>query len=115
MPTVTKGGATSGNSSVWSLPNEMSPKTTSASIDTTVTIGRLIAKSEMNMTSSLQMVGTLSIPSEARNDGQLFAGGESDGVLTRTGVPGEMPRAAPTNNVSPFDTPLLISTRSDSS
>src|SRR4051812_36719288 len=52
MPTVTIGGATSGNSSVWSLPNAISPKTTSASIDTTVTMGRLIAKSDMNISCS---------------------------------------------------------------
>src|SRR5438067_10726957 len=52
MPTVTTGGAMSGNSSVCSLSSAKIPNTTSASIDTTVMIGRLMAKSEMTMTDS---------------------------------------------------------------
>ena len=46
---------------------------------------------------------------------QLFAAGVSDGVLTRTGVPGEMPRAAPSEQRVTLCQPALISTRSDSS
>ena len=49
MPTVSHGGATSGNSSVFSLSSANMPKTTSATIATTVIERRLIAKSEMNM------------------------------------------------------------------
>src|SRR2546423_832400 len=49
MPTETKGGATSGNSSVLSFSSAKMPKTASANIDTTVISGRLMAKSEMNM------------------------------------------------------------------
>ena len=40
---------TSGNSSVFRATSAMSPKTTSASITVTVTIGFLMAKSEMNI------------------------------------------------------------------
>ena len=46
--TLTIGCTTSGNSSVWSFVSENVPNTTSATIDTTVTMGRLMAKSEMN-------------------------------------------------------------------
>ena len=49
MATVTNGGAMSGNSSVCSFASAIRPKTTSDSIDTTVTMGRLMAKSEMNI------------------------------------------------------------------
>src|SRR3954447_1607267 len=49
MPTVTTGGATSGNSSVLSFSSANSPNTTSVIMDTTVISGFLIAKSEMNM------------------------------------------------------------------
>ena len=49
MPTVSHGGATSGNSSVFSLSSANRPKTTSATIATTVIERRLIAKSEMIM------------------------------------------------------------------
>ena len=38
----------SGNSSVWRLISAAMPNATSASIAVTVTIGRLMAKSEMN-------------------------------------------------------------------
>ena len=48
IPTDTKGGATSGNSSVLSFSSAKMPKTASANIDTTVISGRLMAKSEMN-------------------------------------------------------------------
>ena len=54
MPTVTNGGATSGNSSVLSLSSAKRPNTTSVSIATMVTSGFLIAKSEMNMWTSPQ-------------------------------------------------------------
>jgi hypothetical protein len=39
----------SGNSSVWRRQSANSPNTTSATIVTTVIIGRLIAKSDMNI------------------------------------------------------------------
>src|SRR3712207_4564715 len=45
----TTGSATSGNSSVCKRIRAMSPKTASATIETMVIRGRLIAKSEMNM------------------------------------------------------------------
>src|SRR3954451_16732195 len=48
-PTNTIGCSKSGNSSVSSWSSETRPNTTSASIVTMVMIGRLIAKSEMNM------------------------------------------------------------------
>src|SRR4051812_25684195 len=46
-PTVRNGGATSGNSSVFSLSSANNPKITIATIATTVIKGRLIAKSEI--------------------------------------------------------------------
>src|SRR5512140_2694554 len=48
MATLMIGCAMSGNSSVCSCHSEKSPNTTSATIETTVTMGRLMAKSEMN-------------------------------------------------------------------
>jgi hypothetical protein len=48
-PTVSHGGATSGNSSVLSFSSAKRPKMTSATIETMVISGRLIAKSEMSM------------------------------------------------------------------
>ena len=50
--TDTTGGAISGNSSTSSWYSAKVPKTTSASIETTVTMGRLMAKSEMNTSMS---------------------------------------------------------------
>ena len=47
--TTTTGGATSGNSSVFSLSRANKPNTTNATIETTVMSGFLIAKSEMNI------------------------------------------------------------------
>src|SRR6478672_9002873 len=59
-PTDAYGGTTSGNSSVFSLKSATRPKTTSATIATTVTSGRLMAKSEMNMTpTSLGLCGAI--------------------------------------------------------
>ena len=49
MATLMMGSATSGNSSVCNCAMENTPNTTSATIETTVTMGRLMAKSEMNM------------------------------------------------------------------
>src|SRR3954452_10441738 len=48
METATTGGCTSGNSSVFRFSSAKMTNTTSASTVTTVTTGRLIAKSEMN-------------------------------------------------------------------
>src|SRR6185436_11940019 len=45
------GSATSGNSSTLSDQRAKMPKTTSASIVTTVTVGRLMARSERNISS----------------------------------------------------------------
>ena len=91
MPTVTNGGATSGNSSVLSLNSAKMPKTTSATIATTVMSGRLIAKSEMNMDRLWRRVGRRSCQRLRR----------IRGALTFTGVFSEMPRAAPSRIVSP--------------
>src|SRR5689334_12079290 len=52
MATNTIGASSSGNSSVSSRAHDANPKTTRAIIVTTVMIGRLIAKSEMNMLQS---------------------------------------------------------------
>ena len=48
-PTVSQGGATSGNSSVFSLSSANMPNSASATIATMVISGRLMAKSDMNM------------------------------------------------------------------
>ena len=48
MATLMIGWAMSGNSSVSICQSENNPNTTSATIETMVTMGRLIAKSEMN-------------------------------------------------------------------
>src|SRR5437868_13846448 len=56
MPTMTTGGATSGNSSVLSLSSANKPNTTSATIETTVISGRLIAKSDMNILNVPELV-----------------------------------------------------------
>src|SRR5690242_370342 len=60
-PTDAYGGTTSGNSSVFSLRSATRPKTTSATIATTVTSGRLMAKSEMNIgpSTSLGLCGAV--------------------------------------------------------
>jgi hypothetical protein len=83
------GGCTSGNSSVSSCVRATIPNTTSASIVTTVMTGRLMAKSDMSM--------------------RYFAG---CGVLTATGVPGEMAWADPRSRTSLSFTPCVICTRS---
>jgi hypothetical protein len=101
MATVTNGGAMSGNSSVCSLPNAIRPKTTSASIDTTVTMGRLIAKSEMNM---LEFSLALSMARRIRRRAD-----RGPACPARSRV------AAPTSSVSPGVSPDFTSTRSDSS
>src|SRR5262249_11736603 len=56
MPTVSQGGATSGNSSVLSRTSAKMPKMTIDTIATTVISGRLIAKSEIIMNSSVARV-----------------------------------------------------------
>src|SRR5260221_269696 len=99
MPTTTTGGATSGNSSVFSLSNANKPNTTSATIATTVMRGRLIAKSEMNMKKPVN--------GERVTGYGRFA---SLGADTLTGVPGVIPRAAPSNTVSPAARPAATST-----
>ena len=49
IATTTTGGETSGNSSVFNFNSANKPNTTSATIETTVMSGFLIAKSEMNI------------------------------------------------------------------
>ena len=105
IATLMIGCCTSGNSSVSSCQSEKRPKTTSATIETMVISGRLMAKSEMNM----------------RTDGgrRMADGGApvlpyclglvSLGVVTLSGVLGLMPRAGPTNSVSPAVMPAVTS------
>src|SRR5205807_6713482 len=73
IPTDTKGGATSGNSSVLSFSNAKMPKTASANIDTTVISGRLMAKSEMNMGVAYFECPTVIPRSEATRDLHLLS------------------------------------------
>jgi hypothetical protein len=47
----------SGNSSVWRFSSAAPPNATSATMAVTVMIGRLIAKSEMNISCSCSPVG----------------------------------------------------------
>src|SRR3954467_391161 len=56
MPTVSQGGATSGNSSVLSFTSAKMPKMTIDTIATTVISGRLIAKSEMIIGSPMSLL-----------------------------------------------------------
>jgi hypothetical protein len=66
-PTNTMGALMSGNSSVSSRKSATSPNTASAIIVTTVMIGRLMAKSEMNM-AALEHAGAVprsSVPAAA--------------------------------------------------
>ena len=100
IDTLTIGCVTSGNSSVCSCASENRPNTTSATIETMVTIGRLMAKSEMNTAAP-----------------QFFFGWSADGgaAETFTGAPGVIPCAAPMSRVSPAASPLVTSTMSDPS
>ena len=97
IATDTTGGDTSGNSSVLSLQSAKMPKTTSASIATTVTMGRWMAKSEMNM----ETCAALRRLRYDRRREQPVRRWLSPAPRTRTGVPGVRPCAAPTTSTSP--------------
>src|SRR5438270_6830390 len=77
MPTVTTGGATSGNSSVLSFSSANRPNTTSVTIETTVMSGFLIAKSEMNMGESREGLLRCLLPGVGRR-GDLHRGARRD-------------------------------------
>ena len=92
--TDTIGGETSGNSSVFNLRKANRPNTTSASIATTVTMGRRMAKSEMNMEACSKWRRARYEPAP----GAVGAAVGSPVPRTRTGVPGVSPWAAPTTS-----------------
>src|SRR3954465_12385119 len=79
MPTVTTGGATSGNSSVLSFSSANSPNTTSVIMDTTVISGFLIAKSEMNMGRDRKTKGQ----GDREQEGGKSGGREEDAAPSR--------------------------------
>jgi hypothetical protein len=109
--TLTIGCWMSGNSSVWMLISAATPKATSAVMVVTVMIGRLIAKSEMNMVAAQEVRIGVVIQGVA----PCAPAGRSAGVaVTRTRVPAVSPCAAPMSTVSPAVSPAVTSARSDS-